>query len=136
MYFEAYKKATLAIEKPAQSEYRIFAEITRELELATAEKSTTIDRIKAVFRNNQLWLTLKIDLMSDKNQLDKETKAGLISLAIWIEKYSGEALTGKSDLSPLIEINKNIMQGLFQSSKPAQTTAPIDMHTISKKFTA
>ncbi len=90
MYFEAYKKANLANENPAQTEYRIFAEITRELETANSNAGTTNDRINAVFRNSRLWLTLKADLVSSENHLNKETKAGLISLAIWVEKFTGD----------------------------------------------
>ena len=136
MYFEAYQKANLAAEKPVQTEYRVFAEITRELELASRDEATSIDRIKAAFRNSQLWLTLKVDLVSDQNQLDKETKAGLLALAIWIDKYNRGALTGKADLSPLIEINKYIMQGLSQANKTARATAPTAVRTAGAHIAA
>ncbi|MCG8493879.1 MAG: flagellar biosynthesis regulator FlaF [Sneathiellales bacterium] len=135
MYFEAYKKANLATETPAQTEYRLFAEITRELENANKEDANSKDRVNALFRNSQLWLTLKIDLMSDDNKLNTETKAGLISLAIWVEKFSAAAFRTKQDLMPLISVNKDIMQGLSNAAKTArsQSTAesPGDFSQLS-----
>ncbi len=123
MYFEAYKKANLANENPTQTEYRIFAEITRELETANSDAGTTNDRINAVFRNSRLWLTLKADLASSENNLNKETKAGLISLAIWVEKFTSPAMRTGVDLEPLISVNKQIMQGLADANRTARTDA-------------
>jgi len=136
MYFDAYKKATLAVEKPTQTEYRLFAEITRALELASVDSATASDRIKAAFRNSQLWQTLRLDLMSSENQLDQKTKAGLISLAIWIEKYNREALTGKASLAPLISINKNIMQGLSQANKAALPEVTVSRPSATSQVVA
>ncbi len=121
MYFEAYKKANLSTETPAQTEYRLFAEITGDLQKANKADTLKTDRVNALFRNNQLWLTLKIDLMSDDNHLNTEHKAGLISLAIWVEKFSAAAFRTTQDLMPLISVNKDIMQGLSNAAKTART---------------
>jgi len=115
MRYEAYKTANSATEKPIQTEYRLFAEITRELELAMSLTATANDQINAAFRNSQLWLTLRADLSSEHNHLAPQLKAGLISLAIWVEKHSLLAIHRKADLAPLIEVNKDIMQGLSKS---------------------
>lgn len=120
MYINAYKSATLASEHPTQTEYRLFAEITRELELANEASASSFDRVNAVFRNSQLWLTLKMDLMSKDNNLDKETKAGIISLAIWVAKYTTPAIKKGTDLLPLIDVNKQIMEGLAEASRQAR----------------
>ncbi|MBL4666060.1 MAG: flagellar biosynthesis regulator FlaF [Sneathiella sp.] len=121
MRYQAYITANSAVEKPTQTEYRLFAEITRELEQAMSDTAPAKHRIAAAFRNSQLWLTLKTDLMSESNKLDTELKAGLISLAIWVEKQSLQAINGATDLTPLIDINKDIMQGLSQSSRPKRS---------------
>ena len=125
MYINVYKSATLASEHPTQTEYRLFAEITRELELANEASASTFDRVNSVFRNSQLWLTLKMDLMSDDNDLNKETKAGLISLAIWVEKYTTPAMKTGTDLMPLIDVNKQIMEGLAQASRLARKPSTV-----------
>ncbi len=123
MYFEAYKKANLSAEQPAQTEYRLFAEITRELELANKDGALPSTRINSLFRNSQLWLTLKADLVSEENGLNTETKAGLISLALWVERFTPTAMKGGVDLEPLISVNKDIMQGLSTAAK--QKSEPV-----------
>lgn len=133
MYINAYKSATLASEHPTQTEYRLFAEITRELELANEASASNFDRVNAVFRNSQLWLTLKADLMSVDNNLNKETKAGIISLAIWVAKYTTPAMKEGTDLMPLIDVNKQIMEGLSIASRQARR--PSSEHSSQTEFT-
>jgi len=134
MQYDAYKRANSATEKPSQTEYRLFAEITRELEQAMSSSAAPTDRILAAFRNSQLWLTLKTDLISEQNKLDVHIKAGLISLAIWVEKLSAEAIRGEIDLSPLIDVNKDIMQGLSQSNRNARTKEPSHQNAETQDF--
>ncbi len=124
MYHDAYKKANLIAENPTQTEYRLFAEITRELETINEEKSVSPARVNALFRNNQLWLTIRTDLMSDENKLDKETKAGLISLAIWVDKFTAPAMRNRADLEPMISVNKQIMDGLKGATRSARSKQP------------
>ncbi|MBT3362002.1 MAG: hypothetical protein HN403_20450 [Rhodospirillales bacterium] len=40
------------------------------------------------------------------------TRAGIISLAIWVDKHSRKVLKREADLQPMIEVNRNIMEGL------------------------
>lgn len=133
MYINAYKSATLASEHPTQTEYRLFAEITRELELANEASTSNFDRVNAVFRNSQLWLALRMDLMSEDNNLNKDTKAGVISLAIWVAKYTTPAMKTGTDLRPLIDVNKQIMEGLSDAGKQARR--PAVTQTVQPDFT-
>jgi len=52
------------------------------------------------------------DCMSEGNQLPKELRAQIVSLAIWVSKYSTDVMHQGAPLDPLIDINRNIMQGL------------------------
>jgi len=134
MYFEAYKKANLSVEKPALTEYRLFAEITRELETANTDDIPAGTRINALFRNSQLWLTIRTDLASAENKLDIETKAGLISLAIWVNKFTATALRNTADLEPLISVNRQIMQGLTEATKVGRTPPKVDTQSQFKQM--
>jgi len=126
MYFEAYQKANLATEQPTATEYRLFAEITRELEAANTDGATHTARVNALFRNSQLWLTIRVDLSSAENKLDFDTKAGLISLAIWVKRFTGPAMNSKLDLEPLISVNRQIMDGLSSAAKSARKSSNPD----------
>jgi flagellar protein FlaF len=122
MYIDVYKKASIANESKRAIEYRVFAEITGELSKANLEDASPKSRINALFRNSQLWLTLEADLVSPNNGLDRELKAGLISLAIWVRKTTPTAMRKNEDLEPFISVNRQIMEGLMMAERNARQT--------------
>ncbi len=117
MSVAAYQRASQNSENTKQTEYRAFAIFTRALEEAEAEGPIAV--VKAVADNRQLWLTLQIDLASTENQLPKELRAQLLSIAIWVNKYSVPAMKSEASLDPLISVNKQIMEGRRGAPKPA-----------------
>jgi len=121
MSVAAYQQANRNSETPRQTEYRAFAIFTRALEEAEAEGSVAV--VKAVADNQRLWLTLQMDLASPGNELPKELRAQLLSISIWVNKYSSSAMKGEASLEPLITVNKQIMEGLrgTAAAKPATT---------------
>jgi len=116
MSYDKYKSAQSSFEAPRQAEYRLFAEITRTLLTADENQRRGSDYFEAIDRNRKLWLALQMDLSSDDNALDEDLRAQLISLAIWVDRYSGEVLRGAGDLKPLISVNRDIMEGLMAQS--------------------
>ncbi len=116
MSVAAYQKANQSTENPKQTEYRAFAIFTRALE--EAEEKGPVAVVKAVADNRQLWLTLQVDLASEENKLPLELRAQLLSIAIWVNKYSVDAMKGEASLDPLISVNKQIMEGLKGQQAP------------------
>ena len=68
--------------------------------------------VEAVDWNRRLWRTLAADCMDDRNALTQDVRAKIISLSLWVAKYSRSVTREKASLDPLIEINRTIMQGL------------------------
>ncbi len=134
MYIDVYKKASLNTSSPRALEYKIFAEITGQLSKANSDDTLPQKRINTLFRNSQLWLTLEADLACPENKLDKELKAGLISLAIWVRRFTALAMRNREDLEPLISVNKQIMEGLMMaeasSKRPNQSVAASELSQI------
>jgi len=120
MYVDVYKKATLTNDSSRTTEYRLFAEITGELQKANNADTPKTERIKVLFRNSQLWSALQADLTLPGNNLSKELKAGLISLSIWVSKFTSPAMSNDLDLEPLISVNRQIMEGLMMAEKNAR----------------
>ena len=119
MSVAAYQKVNQNTENPRQTEYRAFAIFTRALE--EAEEKGPVAVVKAVADNNQLWLTLQMDLASEANQLPKELRAQLLSISLWVNRYSSAAMKGEASLEPLISVNKQIMDGLRGTAKQQNT---------------
>jgi flagellar protein FlaF len=120
MSISAYKKTILETEDPRALERRIISQITARLVDAAAFYDNSDNKIEAlnqevrsvVWDNQQLWLTLKIDLMNKDNPIEDQTKAHLINLSGFIDKQSARIFSGSGKISLLIEINQSIIAGL------------------------
>jgi flagellar biosynthesis activator protein FlaF len=122
MSLSAYKKTIKNTESPRDIERRILSQVTSDLEAikdsvdgaqADDRKSAITPEVrKALWDNQKLWITVKADLMAPENGLTSEIKADLISLAHWVDKQTSEILKGEGVVEPLIEVNRNIINGL------------------------
>ena len=112
MSLKTYQKAQAAVENPRTIEYRLFGQITGALIDAKSSGAKGTPLIDVIDRNRRLWSMLAGDCMSDGNQLPKELRAQIVSLAIWVSKYSSDVTQQGASLDPLIDVNRNIMQGL------------------------
>ena len=52
---------------------------------------------------------------SYRNALSEDLRAKIISISLWVAKYSRQVTRDKAPVAPLIEINRNIMAGLQAS---------------------
>lgn len=98
MGLDAYRRTLKNTESPSNTEYRLFAEITRDLIVAQQRGGVDATLIEAVDRNRRLWIALATDCADDGNRLPKETRAIIISLSIWVQKYSSAVTRGGEDI--------------------------------------
>lgn len=115
MSVKAYHTAQVATEDSRVTEYRLFGQVTGALLNAKEAKAAGTQLIEAIDWNRQLWRTLAADCMDDRNSLTEDVRAKIISLSLWVSKYSRSVAREKAPLDPLIEINRTIMQGLQAS---------------------
>ncbi|HEX3497789.1 MAG TPA: flagellar biosynthesis regulator FlaF [Stellaceae bacterium] len=116
MSISAYRRQKEAAETPRELECRAFSVVIGKLTDAKRTGGQAV--IDACYLNNQLWTALTVDLSLADNPLPEELKARLISLAIWVQRYTPQAMGG-APLDPLIQVNRNILDGLR-----AQPTGP------------
>ena len=112
MAVTAYQKAQRAAENPRSTEYRLFGDVTSALMEAKTAGARGALLIDAIDWNRRMWSALAVDCLDSANQLPKELRAQIVSLSIWVNKYSSEVMQQGSSLEPLIDINRTIMQGL------------------------
>ena len=115
MSLKAYQAAQTATEDPRVTEYRLFGQVTGALLTAKESNAAGAPLVDAVDWNRKLWRTLAADCMDDRNSLTQDVRAKIISLSLWVAKYSRSVTREKAPLDPLIEINRTIMQGLQAS---------------------
>jgi flagellar biosynthesis activator protein FlaF len=124
MSLQAYKAAATRTESPREMEYRLFGQVTRALMTAAEAPSTDIKtRIEALDWNRRLWTTLATDCSDPDNALAKPMRAQIISISLFVSRHSSAVMRGEEDFSPLIDINRSIMQGLAPTPSSSQQAA-------------
>src|ERR1700750_712040 len=88
MSLNAYKAAQAATENPRVTEYRLFGQVTGALLNAKEANAIGTPLVEAVDWNRRLWRTLAADCMDDRNSLTQDVRAKIISLSLWVSKYS------------------------------------------------
>ena len=112
MTLKAYQNTQFITEDPRQTEYRLFGQVTGALIDAQKTGVNGGSLAETIDWNRQLWRTLAADCLDDRNQLPQGVRAQIISLSLWVSKYSKEVTRKGASLDPLIDVNRSIMQGL------------------------
>ncbi|WP_417485454.1 flagellar biosynthesis regulator FlaF [Maricaulis salignorans] len=124
MSFQAYQKASTRVEDPRSTEYRLFAQVTRALMQASETDQIEISsRIDALDWNRRLWSNLGADCASTENKLPEQLRASIISLSLFVSKYTSQVMRGTGEFEVLIDLNRTIMQGLAPQPSAANSAA-------------
>lgn len=113
MGLAAYQTAQRRAETPREIEYRLFGQVTHAL--MEAQKLPTTEaakRMDALDWNRRVWSFMAGDCMGNDNSLPEQLRASIISLSLWVGRYSSDVMQRQADIEPLIDINRTIMQGL------------------------
>lgn len=121
MSIRAYQKVQQRVETPRETEYRLFTEVTRALnEAKMLPASEFAKRMKALDWNRRVWNFLAMDCSNEDNGLPAQLRASIISLSMFVSKYTSQVIRENQEIEPLIDINIAIMQGLAAQSQLAQ----------------
>jgi flagellar protein FlaF len=112
MSIKAYQRAATQADTPRDLEYRAFGQVTAALVRVKEDKPAPAAIAEALDANRRLWNVLAADCSVPENQLPLALRGQIISLALWVARYSGEVLRAGADIEPLIDINRTMMEGL------------------------
>lgn len=116
--YAAYAKTQASTSSDRETEYRLLGAVTGALVRARDTETTLQEKVKAVLWNDKIWNAFMCDLGSAENNLPKALKGALMSLAIWVAKETQRILDNEVDLNGLININRQIMEGLRPKQVP------------------
>jgi flagellar protein FlaF len=121
MSLQAYQRTQKTTENPRDTEYRLFGQVTRALIDARDASRQDKRLIDALDWNRRMWSSFATACTTDDNSLPESLRAQIISLSIWVTRYSGSVMRDGASLEPLIDINRTIMEGLSAQpeAKPA-----------------
>ena len=123
MSIAAYRTTLRHTEDPRAIERRLIARVTGAIEQhAAAYDAATGPAARqsilagglsvALAENAAIWRALKHDLSEQGNRLPASLRAGLISIALWMERETVRILGGGGSVRPLVEVNGSIVAGL------------------------
>lgn len=113
MSIKAYQRAATQAESPRELEYRAFGQATAALVRIKENPGTPLNEIaEALDANRRLWNVLSADCALPENRLPLQLRAQIISLALWVARYSSEVLRDGAEVEPLIDVNRAMMEGL------------------------
>jgi flagellar protein FlaF len=115
MTLSAYQNTQRITENPREAEYRLFGQVTGAMISAQREKRTGGPLAEVIEWNRKMWRTLAADCLGDDNKLPEGVRASIVSLSLFVTRYSRDVIRKGAPIDPLIDINRNIMQGLQAS---------------------
>lgn len=112
MTLTAYQAARSRAETPRSAEFRLMSEITGEMMDAETAGLKGALLMPALHRNREMWSAFATDCGATGNGLPKELRAQIISLGLWVERFTSDVVAGREPIGELIGINRAIMEGL------------------------
>lgn len=112
MSVNAYVRAQKVAATPRSTEYRLMSEITGEMIAARDAGLAGVKLAPALHRNRQAWGLFRTMCQAPDNALPAELRAGIISLGMWVDKYTSLVITGREAIDELIAVNRAVIGGL------------------------
>ncbi len=112
MSLAAYQRVQQLAEAPRRTEQRLIAEITNALVQAWNGGKRGAALMPELHRNRELWSTLSTVCGAPGNALPDALRASIISLALWVDRYTSDVVAGREPLEPLLDVNRAVLEGL------------------------
>lgn len=124
MSINAYQRAQAMAERPRAVERRLMTEITREMRRASDEGLCSGALMPVLHRNRELWNAFSAACGGRGNQLPPTMRASVISLALFVDRFTSQVVAGCESIDELIAINLSIIDGLAAAGpSPGESTA-------------
>ena len=116
MSINAYRRVRGIAESPRGQEFRLMSEITGEMIVARDSGLSGVALLPALHRNREVWTTFSTMCAAPGNKLPHALRASIISLALWVERFTTEVVTGRDRIDELITVNRSIIDGLAKEN--------------------
>lgn len=112
MSLTAYQRARSVVETPRATECRLMRQITGEMIAARDAGVSGVPLTPILFRNRELWNAFAAACSARGNALPDPLRAGIVSLGLWVDRYTTDVAAGRDRIDSLIDINRTIIEGL------------------------
>lgn len=122
MSLNAYQRTRTITETARSTERRLMMQITGDLIAARDAGKAGAALMPALFRNRELWSALASACAARGNALPDTLRASIVSIGLWVDRYTSDVVAGRDRIDPLIEVNRTIIEGLHED-RTIMTTA-------------
>jgi flagellar protein FlaF len=112
MSLAAYQRTRQIAETPREAEYRLMSQITGEMIHARDSGLQGAALMPSLGRNREAWSTFSSACGAPGNQLPPPLRASIISIALWVDRFTSEVVAGRDSIDELITVNRAIIEGL------------------------
>lgn len=112
MSLAAYRRVQTIAEHPRATEWRLVGEITREMSEAWQAGARGASLMPALHRNREMWSTFSAACATSGNALPTDLRAGLVSLALWVDRHTSDVVAGREPIDALLDVNRDLLEGL------------------------
>ena len=131
----AYANTQKSSMGPREVEAMAFTKAALTLEEAKSKIDDYDNYASALKFNQLLWTIIQADIVDKANQLPPEIKANILSLSIFVDRQTITALADsqESHLDVLIDINKNLAEGLLTTPDKAEQEDSVGLEVEPEK---
>lgn len=112
MSLDAYRRTAAQAASPRATEHRLLSDITRELGAARDARLSGAALMASLHRNREAWSLFGTLCADANNALPQPLRAGIMSLALWVDRHTSEVMAGRGEIDDLIAVNREIIAGL------------------------
>jgi len=130
--YQAYARAEQKGVNPKQLERMAIAECTNRLIQAQENfqvgQAGYVPYAEAIKYNQKLWTYIQANIADNPEMGTSEVRENMLKVSLFVDQQSFEALCNPNpqNLSPLIDINKNISTGLYDLPPRAEVNFNVE----------
>ena len=119
MSLDVYRRVRTIAETPRAQEYRLMSQITGEMTHACDRRLSGPALVPSLHRNREVWGVFASQCAAQGNGLPDDLRASIISIALWVDRYTSEVAAGRDSIDDLITVNRAIIDGLANENLQA-----------------
>lgn len=112
MSLASYQRVRTIAESPRNTEFRLVSQITGDMIAARDAGRRGAELMPILHRNREMWGAFSSACRAPGNGLPAELRAGIVSLALWVDRFTSEVVTGREPIDELIGVNRMLLEGL------------------------
>ena len=119
MSVNAYQRVRTMVDDPRATEHRLMSQITGDMISARDQGLTGIQLMPVLHRNREVWEAFSSACAATGNLLPEGLRASIVSIGLWVDRFTSEVVTGRDSIDELISVNRSIIEGLTGGRAPA-----------------